>query len=674
MPIVEDAKPSAEPGSTSKHTGDEPGRIAPLLIDLFLGGGAIGTLCCNLSYLAGWSLQTASLLFATISLVAGSVIFACRRLLEKPMQEPSESGHFLEFRRDVIPAAIAFVCLLIWSIFWHGYLSYWLLTIPLLAVGYVIARPRQRRQFRDVAGSHSGKSLLLLLSAGALLVTLVTNRPNADDCYYLNRAAALADGFHQTMRTGYTLFEKTGLPFPYPSFPLIAFHDWIGFWSWATGLQPMAVSAYVVAPIGAVLVVLAYSILCRMLFPEHWKWALAGVFAMLVLGGPTMWHFANFGFSRIWQGKSLVLHVILPVTAAYGLRFGGTGRRGDWLRLAAAATCATGLSSISIWLLPAFTVLAVLGGNTRWRDLLPRTTAAVVACAYPLAEGVMAHAGAVEGLGYRVDDRPFDWILQLYFGGKLGVLVWATVILLAPLLALPLRARRYLLVGVLGALLTLLNPMLFEADKKYVTSGVVFWRILWLLPPLPVLAAALLLVGFHFSKPKTRALAGPAIWCLLTGLFVGLALQRPADMGFEPAQIGWPGLKVHQPEYAVIELLMNKLPPGAPVMAPEAVGWMIPTFRHRLGAIAPRMQPVSQTIEHQMKDGEDAELRYQSLRFAEGTEPVDPAALRRLVERFSLRAVVMCGGLPGFATANTTLAGMGFVPLPCDQYAVWIRP
>jgi hypothetical protein len=421
-------------------------------------------------------------------------------------------------------------------------------------------------------------------------------------------------------------------------------------------------------------VVLAYGILCRMVFSDHWKWALGGVFAILVLGGPTMWHFANFGFSRIWQGKSLLLHVILPVTAAYGLRFGAAGRRSDWLRLAAAATCATGLSSISIWLVPAFTVLAVLGGIVRWRDLLPRLTAAVVTCAYPLVEGLKAHAGAVEGLAYRVDDRPFEWILQLYFGGKIGALVWATVILLAPLLALPLRARRYLIVAVLGALLTLLNPMLFEADKKYVTSGVVFWRILWLLPPLPILAAALLLLGFRIPNPKVRAIAGPAVWCLLTALFVGLALQRPADMAIEPAQIGWPGLKVNQPEYAVIKLLMTKLPPGAPVMAPEAVGWMIPTFRHRLGAIAPRIQPVTQTIEHQMKSIEDADLRYQSLRYAEGTEPVDPAALRRLVERFSLRGVIMRGGLPGIAIANTTLARLGFVPLASNPYAVWIRP
>ena len=86
---------------------------------------------------------------------------------------------------------------------------------------------------------------------------------------------------------------------------------------------------------------------------------------------------------------------------------------------------------------------------------------------------------------------------------------------------------------------------------------------------------------------------------------------------------------------------------------------MIPTFRHRLGAIAPRIQPVMQNIEHQMKDVEDAGLRYQSLRFAEGTEAVDPAALRRLVERFSLRGVVMRGGLPGIAIANTTLAQHG---------------
>ena len=544
------------------RTGDELGRIAPPLIDLFLGGGAIWTLCCNLSYLAGWSLQTASLLFVTISLGAGSALIACRRFLRKPTEAPSEPENFLRFRRDIVPAAIACACLLIWSFFWHSYSSYWLLTVPLLAVGYAMARPSQYRQTPAVARSRSSESLLLLLSAGAVLVTLVTNRPDADDCYYLNRAAALADGFHQTMRTGYTLFEKAGVPFPYPSFPLLAFHDWIGFGSWATGLQPLAVSAFIVAPIGAVLLVLAYSILCRMLFPNHWKWALGAVFAILVVGGPARWHFANFAFSRIWQGKSLVLHVILPVTAAYGLRFGATGRRSDWLRLAAVATCATGLSSISIWLLPAFMVLAVVGGITRWRDLLPRTIAAVMACAYPLVEGVMAHAGAVEGLAFRVDNRPFAWILQSYFGGKIAVLVWAAVILLTPLLALPLRARRYLLVGIVGALLTLLNPMLFEADQKYVTSGVVFWRILWLLPPLPILAAALLLLGFHVPNPKTRAIAGPAVWCLLTGLFVGLALQRPPDMDFEPAQIGWPGLKVDQPEYAAVKLLMNKLPPA----------------------------------------------------------------------------------------------------------------
>jgi hypothetical protein len=673
--------PATVAEALSNRAGRLP-RVEQFSVDFILAAGAIWTVSCNLAYLAGWSLRTASMLSAA-GLAVASALFLVFIRHDRSRAEAvaiccgPEDVRTSPDRGNIAVVAAAVIGLILWMAFLRTYLWFWLISVPLLTWGcWRTVRARVPATDGPAGSEPPARPVLLaLLCAAAVLVTLATRQPSQDDCYYLNRSATLADDFTGTMRTGYSVLEKPGLPWPYPSYPLTAFHDFVGLLSWATGLEPLAVSAYILAPVGAVLMVFAYSLLCRTLFGRRWPWALVGVFILLAVGGSNVWHFANFGFPRIWQGKSLVLHVILPLVAVLGLRYGANGRLGDLLRLAGAATCAAGLSSISIWLVPSFTVLAALGGIQQWRHAIPRLVAVVAACGYPLAEGLLARSGFTADVGYRVVDRSFEELMQMSFGGSLGTAAWAAVVLLAPLTAPGLRTRRYLTVSVLGGLLTLMNPALFGLVVKYVTSAVVFWRVTWALPPMAVLAACLSLAGFQVPGRKLRKIAGPAVWCLLTAAFVDLAIRPPYGILANPGRIGWPGLKVTQPEYDAIALLMAKLPPGSPVMAPEEVGWMIPTFRHRLGSIAPRLNVIDQTVEHQMADAEEAQMRRESLRISQGgLGPGDEQILRQLVERYGLRGVVMAAASPGTTAADSTLERMGFKALRQGPYILWIRP
>jgi len=677
-----DAPASDEPPAVAKGTppsGCVRLGLAQLWVDAALMAGSIWTLSCNLAYLVGWSLRTASLLSAGGVVIGTILLMRLHRCT--PRTEPSPHAHEavnddVPDRADAALVAVAIIGLLAWAAFLRSYLWFWLISVPLLALGYWRTVRPGLPAMREKAAMppRSRPVLLALLCAAAVFVTLVTRQISQDDCFYLNRAATLADGFADTMRTGYGILEKQGVPWPYPSYPLIAFHDFIGLLSWATDLQPLAVSAYIIAPAGAVLMILAYGLLCRALFGHRWAWALVGVFIVLAVGGPNVWHFANFGFPRIWQGKSLVLHVILPLVAVFGVRYGADGKRDDAVRLAGAATCAAGLSSISIWLVPAFAVLSVMGGIHQYRRVIPRVATVVAACAYPLTEGLLARGGFAADVGYRVVDRSFEGLMELSFGGKAGTAAWAAVVILAPLAAAGDRARRYLIVGVLGGLLTLMNPALFRLIIKHVTSAVVFWRVVWVLPPMAVLAASLLLAGFRVPGARARRMVGPAVWCLLAAAFAGLGIMPPAGLLAVPERIGRLGLKVAQPEYEVVMLLMRKLPPGSPVMAPEEVGWMIPTFRRRLGAIAPRTNVIDQTVGHQMGESEDAQMRLEALRLSRGLGAGDEQVLRRLVDRYGLRAVVIRSDSSGTAAASSVLRGLGFGALRQGPYVVWVRP
>src|SRR6185369_3247695 len=80
--------------------------------------------------------------------------------------------------------------------------------------------------------------------------------------------------------------------------------------------------------------------------------------------------YGNFAFVRLWQGKSIVLSVFMPLVYENALRFAARPGRRDWMMLMAAQIAAVGVSSSALWLAPVGAAVALCCAvRPSWRGI-----------------------------------------------------------------------------------------------------------------------------------------------------------------------------------------------------------------------------------------------------------------------------------------------------------------
>ena len=208
-------------------------------------------------------------------------------------------------------------------------------------------------------------SVLAFVVAGILL-TLFLHRPDADDELYLGMVFSLLANAHQPIQE---------LPGYEPGFYAIsAYEPFKAMVSYTTGL-PLLKSYYLVAPTltSALTVIVSYRLL-RELVPEGWIVGMLFFFVVMLAWGDVHRTLANFGFVRMFQGKSVLVSAIVPALFLYAflLRDKAQARYHGFL---VAATLLSGVGFSRGGLIIGPLVIAFLGLasiNFRKFDQLPK--------------------------------------------------------------------------------------------------------------------------------------------------------------------------------------------------------------------------------------------------------------------------------------------------------------
>lgn len=432
---------------------------------------------------------------------------------------------------------VALIAFALWTLLYHlalvlhirpsAVLIGWLpVTLVLIALR---ATTRVRRVVPVLGGS--GHLVVLALSTGAAVLASLMVRPDLDDASYVVRSTWVAE--RNDLGTGDVVFSHGvwgALVGQDPYLP--SFEALLGAVARAIGISSGSTVYLVWVPAAAFAAVWALWMLLR-----SWRlrFPLLGLLLAVVLllwGGAVHASWGNLHLGRIWQGKVVLLAIVVPATYAWCAAYWrSTSRRrsGSLALVAAAGVAAVGLSPAGVFVLPEVAVVgAVVGVLARrpGRALL----LAGVGCAYPLTAGLVTRLfGNVGEAANAVGPMVNPWVRTLG-DGVAALVVGAAAVLAVVGWVLPRcsgitspTARVTAAASVLaGGLIGL--PPVYDVLTGLMGTDAIAWRTMWVVPVPALVAAAVSMVRARLGAglvavgvAAALVVGGVPVWSPLNG-------------------------------------------------------------------------------------------------------------------------------------------------------------
>lgn len=487
--------------------------------------------------------------------------------------------------------------------------------------------------------------VVLAWAVGLAVLSMWTLRANPDDLYYVNLSQWVAA--HGTFPLRDTLFAD--LRWPMTSWPPVGSYDTLtGAIAHPLGLRAGTLVYEVVPPLMTVAAVLALWRLLRTWRTPHVAWAISLALLFLLLDGTRSYATpGNLFVTRLWQGKVILLCVVVPLALVHALRYVERPSRRRLVRLAVTGTAAVGCSTTAMFLVP---VLAVAGAAPL---VLRRPRAALAGFAalagYPLAAGVVTVA--LNGRSaddfdtrrlYRFDP---EWIGHAVFLTDAVAVVGVLAVLLGPL-TVPHRAGRLttaVLVAVVGATFV---PGATQVAFDVSGLGPTLWRLSWALT-----IGALVGVGgvaaWCAVRRRVRGRRPRRVAALVTtaGL-AAYALTAPSSLASDTytsfdAPLHWQRTDATRD---VVSWLMEAVPAGSVILAPTGVSITLTVTTTAIKPVAPRGYFMDRLAD---QPGFDYDARLLLVRLANPTDrPAgwtrpDLPAVQEALDRLDVAAVCL---------------------------------
>ena len=295
----------------------------------------------------------------------------------------------------------------------------------------------------------------------------------------------------------------------------------------------------------------------------------------------------NLFLTRLWQGKVILMCLMVPVLLVYAVRYveRPTRARAGWLL--AGGVAAVGLSTTAMFLVP---LLALAGAAPLLRSRPRRALVGFVAmAAYPVAAGVftvLVHGHSADDFEsrrlYRFEP---SWFGHEIFQDGLLAVVGVAGVLLATLL-IPHRGARLTSALLVVATGISFVPGVTHLSYALVGLGPTLWRVSWVC----VVAASVGAVAtIAFSRLRGRS---PRVLAPLAPLAVVVALVA----GGTPIWSSAAGVRLERPPHwqrsastvTTADLLTAALEPGDVVLAPPELGISLDVMTTRIKTVAPR--------------------------------------------------------------------------------------
>jgi hypothetical protein len=337
----------------------------------------------------------------------------------------------------------------------------------------------------DAAPPRLWTAVAILLVAFQAFTAVTYTRPDWDDGYNLGAALDYLEGPQLNDQE----------PTHREGFPVQAIHRvlcwelWGATLSFCSGFHPLVVFHTLLPGLVVLLAYGAYTALFAEFLPRRWvPLAILGLSGYFLFGISSLEGAENHFLVRPWQGKAVLLHVALPLTAVVLCRFAARPTWGWWLSLLACVAFGLGVSSSAIFLLVGLVGCLSLALLPTMRTGHLRFLVGSALALAPLA---------IEGLGIRAEvqkneiftqqgiGQPLDqWFHLLLVYGSRGCveIIWLVCLPLLAVLLGDWRRRAYPVSFAGLVLLTVGNPFLAIYVAQHLTSPMAYYRSFWWYP------------------------------------------------------------------------------------------------------------------------------------------------------------------------------------------------
>ncbi|HWB12515.1 MAG TPA: DUF6077 domain-containing protein [Pirellulales bacterium] len=413
------------------------------------------------------------------------------------------SGRRWVFGLAAVYGLAASICLYLWAGREREVQAAILLFSPcLLALGGISALLLSRRLRALVAFDAEDKQpaprlwtvVAVALIVGQAVASSLMFRPDWDDFFYL---AAVRDyqetpalnARHPVSR------DPAGLNLTHR---VLCWELWGSVLCHLTGADPQTLLHSLLPGVLVLACYSGYLALFGEILPGRWvSLSLVGLSAYFLFGICGPFGGANHFLVRIWQGKSVLLHLALPFTATFVLRFSQRQTFASWASLAASVLAGLGFSTTAVFLdvaligcLAIALLPAVPQGKAKFLFCAMASCAPMVFAAAALIVGLrggeaIGHSGAPPTPLASIGRSCYVWFMNLAesnAGDGCADMLWLFLLPVIGLLLADYRRLAYTVVFPAVLLLTFANPLLSFPVATYVTSKDVYHRLFWLLP------------------------------------------------------------------------------------------------------------------------------------------------------------------------------------------------
>lgn len=389
------------------------------------------------------------------------------------------------------------------------------------------------------------KTINMIQIIGVIMVILIAffaaylYSNEADDSYYISVSTYAYEQdvvcLEQTeITTGMDYLSSTPKP------QISAWEILLASWGKLFHIKPI-ILAHTVFPIIAIfLVFFVYRQIAEMLFENNVKdreWFILFFFFLVLFSGFSTANMGSFLLTRSWQGKSILVSVILPslFVACYRMLSAKERKGSYWIYNGLILLAGTCCNPVGVYLGPLLYLMIALAylSISNWdeiKQMLPGAIVSVIPVGllalYSLNSIVTGDTGSylkAEGNTWTDVLKEF-WNLESWNS-------WIILVLFVMSLILFFKKNKGVLnvVFIGSAVLTivfLLNPALYGIISQKITGVDVYWRLYWLLPIYVTLPYMCVYFKNKIIDLKFQMIAGMLI-CLMISVIGNNVFQLP---------------------------------------------------------------------------------------------------------------------------------------------------